>query len=123
MAKRNWSVCWAARVLAVLLFLNSGARSQPKETSALAPDTSPSPPVSATPSREPAPEASSGQAKNQAIQDLSTRFHNLLDRPGGLTSRQVASRAVITSFQVRAREQEAVAAAAEVDKVLLRYIP
>jgi outer membrane protein TolC len=55
--------------------------------------------------------------------ELEARFRRLLHRPGGLTADQVSSRAVSTSYRVKAKEQEVAQAAAEVDKALTRYFP
>jgi outer membrane protein len=54
-------------------------------------------------------------------------FEARLDRElgvaGGLTSRELARRALATSFDIRARQQELLAAAADADRALLGYLP
>ena len=54
---------------------------------------------------------------------LASRLHDLLGRPGGLTAADVAARSEATSFEVRAREEELLAAAAGVDQALVNYFP
>src|SRR5262245_16360707 len=54
---------------------------------------------------------------------LEARLGALVGRPGGLTAEQVAKRARSTSFDVKARQEEVVAAAAGVDQALVAYFP
>jgi outer membrane protein TolC len=54
---------------------------------------------------------------------LEARLGALVGRPGGLTAEEVAKRAEATSFDVRARREEVVAAAAAVDQALVSYFP
>jgi outer membrane protein TolC len=48
---------------------------------------------------------------------------DVLNRPGGITEELVAARAAATSFDVRARHQEVLAAGAALDQALWGYIP
>ena len=61
----------------------------------------------------PAPESTAFEA----------RLNAELGVPGGLTADHVARRAVVTSFDVSARRAGLVAAAADVDRALLAYLP
>jgi outer membrane protein TolC len=54
---------------------------------------------------------------------LRTRLGNLVGRPGGLRSQEVAARAVATSFDLRQKQEELLAAAAAVDQALVGYFP
>jgi outer membrane protein TolC len=51
------------------------------------------------------------------------RVAAILGQPGGLTSDQVAREAIVTSFDVQARHQDAVAAAAALDEAFMNYFP
>jgi outer membrane protein len=54
---------------------------------------------------------------------LRTRLGNLVGRPGGLQAEDVATRAVATSFDLRQKQEEVMAAAASVDQALVGYFP
>ncbi|MET0412578.1 MAG: TolC family protein [Polyangiaceae bacterium] len=56
-------------------------------------------------------------------QDFDARLARELAVPGGLSSDQVAERALATSFDVRARQSQLLAAAADADRALLGYLP
>jgi outer membrane protein TolC len=122
MAERIGSVSGAARLMVALLLIGIGANAQSTETpGANVGTTAIAPP--AEPANEPTRVATSVQPRSQSAQELAARFQRLLGRPGGLTSGQVSSRAVSTSYQVRAKEGDVQAAAAEVDKALIRFFP
>jgi outer membrane protein len=55
--------------------------------------------------------------------ELQSRLRVLLDKPDGLTSERAAQRAAATSLEVRVKEAELLAAAAEVDRALVAYYP
>jgi outer membrane protein TolC len=54
---------------------------------------------------------------------LRARFSELVGRPGGLNADDVAARAVATSFDLRQRKEELLAAAAAVDQALVAWFP
>jgi outer membrane protein len=55
--------------------------------------------------------------------ELHARLRELLGRPGGLTADQAAARAAQTSLEVRVKEADILAAAADVDRALIAYYP
>ena len=55
--------------------------------------------------------------------ELHARLREMLGRPGGLTSDQAAARAAQTSLDVRVKEADMLAAAADVDRALVAYYP
>jgi outer membrane protein TolC len=63
-----------------------------------------------------------GQAPSET-QTLRARFSELVARPGGLSADDVAARAVGTSFDLRQRREELLAAAAAVDQALVAWYP
>src|SRR5690348_5395816 len=65
---------------------------------------------------------SSGPTRTAAL-DFGAQLDSELSVPGGLTAELVASRAVATSFDVRARRAEVLEAAAGVDRALAAYLP
>ena len=65
---------------------------------------------------DPAPRTGSGEG-------LEARIAGLVGRPGGLTSEQVAQRAVQTSFDLEARREQVAAASAQVDAAMVNYFP
>jgi outer membrane protein TolC len=54
---------------------------------------------------------------------LRSRLNNLVARPGGLRSNEVAERTVASSFDLRQRREELLAAAASVDQAIVGYFP
>ena len=71
-----------------------------------------------------APGAAWGRGpSSQADLTLTSRISQLVARPGGLSADEVAARAVATSFNVRARQLDVMAAAAGVDQALVGYFP
>jgi outer membrane protein len=60
---------------------------------------------------------------SQAEVTLSSRISQLVARPGGLSADEVAARAVATSYNVRQRQLDVMAAAAGVDQALVGYFP
>jgi outer membrane protein TolC len=123
MAARIGSTSLQARVMGALLLTTLGVRAQAPTTSETPTDAPTILPRPAEPVDEPTQGAMSGHVGSQSARELEARLRSLLGRPGGLTSVQVSSRAVATSFLVRSKEQQVMVAAAEVDKALIRYIP
>ncbi len=62
-------------------------------------------------------------AEPSSAQAFEKRLDSELGAADGLTSRELARRALETSFDVGARRQELLAAAAEADRALLGYLP
>jgi hypothetical protein len=56
-------------------------------------------------------------------QTLDAKITELMNVSGGLTAEQVGKRAEETSFDLKARQAEIAAAAAEVDKAMVGYFP
>jgi outer membrane protein TolC len=54
---------------------------------------------------------------------LRTRLGNMVARPGGLRAADVASRAAATSYDLRQKREELLAAAAQVDQALVGWFP
>jgi outer membrane protein len=123
MAARLGFTSSSALVLSGSLLLSAGVQAQSVEPPETPMETSPAPPEPAQPTGEAAQVATRVEASPHPADELDARFRRLLGRPGGLTSSQVSSRAVNTSFLVKSKERAIVAAAAEVDKALVRYFP
>jgi outer membrane protein TolC len=73
------------------------------------------------PAQSPSPAPASSSRSPAA--EFEAAIAGVIARPGGLTADRVATRAMRTSFDVRARHEELNAAAAAVDQALVQYIP
>jgi len=69
------------------------------------------------------PAAPPSPTEPPSASELHARLREMLGRPGGLTSDQAAARAAQTSLDVRIKEAEMLAAAADVDRALIAYYP
>jgi outer membrane protein TolC len=99
--------------LALLLVIGTGsvpALAQPAPTQPAAPTPAPS-----APEAHASPDNEAGGFKSRIEQELGIS--------GGLTSEDVARRAVTTSYSLEARRADVAAAAAEVDRAFAAYIP
>lgn len=70
-----------------------------------------------------APRTSTAERNGADAATLQTRLTTLVARPAGLRADDVAARAVKTSYDLRQKEAELVAAAAGVDQALVGYFP
>ena len=84
----------------------------------------------AAPGQAPAPATAPGTGPVRPAADaarndqtLDAKITELMNVSGGLTAEQVGKRAEDTSFDLKARQAEIAAAAAEVDKALVGYFP
>jgi outer membrane protein len=125
MVTTAWAYTGVLVAAPLLLAQRAGAQPQPAaEAAQPAPAAEAAQPaLPSRPQATPSAAAPATDGDEAPAQELEARFGEVLARPGGLTSQQVAARAVATSYEVKAKDHAVEAAAAGVDKALAGYFP